>query len=67
MPAAYLPPGVSDSAARQTDLREMTMSQKVAAVVALRRLGYKVVAKPSGVIVAASSASHAIGKLHPPT
>jgi PDZ domain-containing protein len=57
---------VSDNAARQADLREMTISQKVAAAVALRRLGYKVVAKPSGVIVAAiDSSSHAIGKLNP--
>jgi PDZ domain-containing protein len=61
-----VPPGVSDNAARQADLREMTISQKVAAAVALRRLGYKVVAKPSGVIVAAiDSSSHAIGKLNP--
>jgi PDZ domain-containing protein len=61
-----VPPGVSDAAARQADLREMTISQKVAAAVALRRLGYKVVAKPSGVIVAAlDSASHALGKLQP--
>ncbi len=61
-----VPPGVSDQAARQADLRAMTISQKVAAAVALRRLGYKVVAKPSGVIVAAVAAgSHAAGKLQP--
>jgi PDZ domain-containing protein len=61
-----VPPGVSDNASRQADLREMSISQKVAAAVALRRLGYKVVAKPSGVIVAAIDASsHAIGKLQP--
>jgi PDZ domain-containing protein len=61
-----VPPGVSDSAARQADLRAMTISQKVAAAVALRRLGYKVVAKPSGVIVAAiAENSHAAGKLRP--
>jgi PDZ domain-containing protein len=67
VPAGLIvPPGVSDTAARQADLREMTISQKVAAAVALRRLGYKVVAKPSGVIVAAIDAtSHAIGKLNP--
>jgi PDZ domain-containing protein len=60
-----VPPGVSDQAARQADLRAMTISQKVAAAVALRRLGYKVVAKPSGVVVAAVAAkSHAAGKLH---
>ena len=46
-----VPPGVSDNAARQADLREMYDLAEVAAAVALRRLGYKVVAKPSGVIV----------------
>lgn len=61
-----VPPGVSDSAARQADLREMSISQRVAAAVALRQLGYKVVARPSGVIVAAlDSSSHAVGKLRP--
>jgi PDZ domain-containing protein len=61
-----VPPGVSDKAARQADLRAMSISQKVAAAVALRRLGYKVVAKPSGVVVAALDASsHAVGKLQP--
>ena len=48
-----VPPGVSDKAARQADLRAMTISQKIAAAVALRRLGYKIAAKPTGVIVAA--------------
>jgi PDZ domain-containing protein len=61
-----VPPGVSDKAVRQADLRAMTISQRVAAAVALKQLGYKVVAKPSGVIVAAlDSTSHAVGKLHP--
>jgi PDZ domain-containing protein len=61
-----VPPGVSDKAVRQADLQAMTVSQKVAAAVALRRLGYKVVAKPSGVIVAALDLrSHAVGKLRP--
>jgi Lon-like protease len=65
VPASLLiPPGVSDNAARLADLRAMTISQKIAAAVALRRLGYKVVAKPSGVIVTVLSAnSHAVGKL----
>jgi Lon-like protease len=59
-----VPPGVSDKAVRQADLRAMTVSQKIAAAVALRRLGYKVVAKPSGVIVAAlDERSNAVGKL----
>jgi len=61
-----IPPGVSDKAARLADLRAMTVSQKVAAAVALERLGYKVVARPSGVIVAAlDSRSNAVGKLRP--
>ncbi len=61
-----VPPGVSDKAVRQADLHAMTISQKVAAAVALRRLGYKVAAKPSGVIVAAlDERSHAVGKVQP--
>jgi PDZ domain-containing protein len=61
-----VPPGVSDQAARQADLRSMTISQKIAAAVALRHLGYKIVAKPTGVIVAAlSKSSHAVGKVQP--
>jgi PDZ domain-containing protein len=61
-----VPPGVSDKAVRQADLRAMTVSQKVAAAVALRRLGYKVIARPSGVIVATLEAtSHAVGKVKP--
>ena len=67
VPASEIvPPGVSDQAAHQADLRAMTISQKIAAAVALRRLGYKIVAKPIGVIVAAlSGQSHAVGKLQP--
>jgi PDZ domain-containing protein len=61
-----VPPGVSDKAVRQADLRAMSISQRVAAAVALKRLGYKVTANPSGVIVAAlDSRSHAVGKLRP--
>ena len=61
-----VPPGVSDKAVRQADLREMSISQRVAAAVALKRLGYNVVAHPSGIIVAAlDSSSHAVGKLRP--
>ena len=61
-----VPPGVSDSAQRRADLREMTISQRVAAAVALRTLGYKVVAKPAGVVVdAVALGSHAVGKLQP--
>jgi Lon-like protease len=46
-----VPPGISDQAVRQADLREMSVSQRVAAAVALKRLGYDVVAKPNGVVV----------------
>src|SRR3954447_824819 len=61
-----VPPGVSDKAVRQADLRAMSISQRVAAAVALKRLGYKVTARPSGVIVSAlDSRSHAVGKLRP--
>ena len=52
VPAAEIvPPGVSDEAARQADLQEMSTSQQIAAAVALRRLGYHVVARPNGVLV----------------
>jgi PDZ domain-containing protein len=61
-----VPPGVSPKAVRRADLRAMSISQRVAAAVALRRLGYKVVAQPAGVIVVAVAAdSHALGKLQP--
>jgi Lon-like protease len=61
-----VPPGVSDNAQRRADLREMSISERVAAAVALKRLGYHVVARPSGVIVAAVAlGSHAVGKLEP--
>ena len=48
---ALVPPGESDQSARQADLRAMQVSQQIAAAVALRHLGYRVVARPSGVIV----------------
>jgi PDZ domain-containing protein len=61
-----VPPGSNDQQVRRTDLREMTISEQVAAAVALRRLGYHVQAKPSGVIVdSIEIGSHAAGKLQP--
>jgi PDZ domain-containing protein len=42
------PPGVSEAERRQAELAEMRLSQQVAAAVALRELGYKVVATPVG-------------------
>jgi Lon-like protease len=65
VPAKLLfPPGTSTSAAQAASEREMLTSQKVAAAVALRRLGYHVVVKPDGVIVnAVDSRADAYGKL----
>jgi Lon-like protease len=67
VPASLIvPPGVSGRAARLADLREMKISERVAAAVALRRLGYQVVARPAGVLVdAIEIGSHAEGKLAP--
>jgi PDZ domain-containing protein len=42
------PPGVSERERRREELAEMRMSQRVAAAVALRELGYDVDAKPTG-------------------
>jgi PDZ domain-containing protein len=59
-----IPAGTSDAAARKIDLRMMQMSQKIAAAVALRRLGYHVVARPIGVLVDGTlQGSDAVGKL----
>jgi len=67
VPASVIVPrGESDRQQRAADLREMTTSQRVAAAVALRKLGYHVVARPDGVIVdAVEPGSHAVGKLQP--
>jgi Lon-like protease len=52
VPESQLNPlGVSDSARRESSLQDMTMSQQVAAAVALRELGYDVEAVPNGVLV----------------
>ena len=60
------PPGVSESQRRNEELQEMQMSQKVAAAVALRELGYKVVAKPIGArIEFVDPEAPAAGKLLP--
>jgi Lon-like protease len=60
------PPGVSDSERRREELQEMKMSQQVAAALALRSLGYKVVATPIGArIEFADPEAPAGGKLNP--
>jgi Lon-like protease len=43
--------GVSEQAQRRADLHAMAVSQKIAAAVALRQLGYRVVGSPVGVRV----------------
>jgi PDZ domain-containing protein len=45
------PPGVNDTERLKEDLREMSRSQDVAAAVALKHLGYKVVLRPTGALV----------------
>jgi PDZ domain-containing protein len=65
-PAEVVPPGLNDSQQRQVDLAEMHRSQKIAAAVALRALGQKVRAIPTGALVSAiQSGMPAAGKLHP--
>lgn len=59
-------PGVSDAERRREDLRDMALSQEVAAAVALRALGYRVVARPSGVRISqVAPGAPADGKLRP--
>jgi Lon-like protease len=67
VPAAGVrPPGVSESERRREELAEMRRSQDVAAAVALRELGYKVVAKPVGARIEVLAADGpAAGKLQP--
>jgi PDZ domain-containing protein len=49
--SAIVPPGSNYQERRRQNLRQMDRSQKVAAAVALRELGYKVVAKPEGALI----------------
>jgi PDZ domain-containing protein len=56
-----VPPCASAAQAEQAALEEMTFSQRVAAAVALRKLGYHVVVKPTGVVV-----SQLIARTHAP-
>ena len=59
-----LPPGMNDKSQRRADLQQMRMSQRIAAAVALRKLGYKVTARPSGILVnTAIPNTDAVGKL----
>ena len=61
-----VPPGTTSQAVQKAELREMSISQKVAAAVALRRLGYHVVIQRDGVIVnSIFRGTNAYGKLQP--
>jgi len=63
---AINPPGVSDAARQAEDQREMARSQQIAAAVALRALGYKVVARPTGALISlVYSDAPAAGRLQP--
>lgn len=48
---AIVPPCATAAQANQAQMEAMTVSQRVAAAVALRRLGYHVLVRPTGVVV----------------
>jgi PDZ domain-containing protein len=60
------PPGVNDQLRRRLDLRDMQLSQQVAAAVALRAAGKQVVMRPVGARIAlVQQGLPAFGKLEP--
>jgi len=60
------PPGVNDAQRQAVDLREMKLSQQIAAAVALRSAGLKVSATPTGALVSdIAPGMPAVGKLEP--
>jgi PDZ domain-containing protein len=60
-----VPPGANDKQRRKLDLQEMSRSQSIASAVALRALGKKVVATPTGALVdAVDPDAPAAGKVH---
>jgi PDZ domain-containing protein len=64
--SAVRSPGESDRAHRRAELRSMVRSQEVAAAVALRALGYRVVARSNGVLIAGVAPDGpSVGKLEP--
>lgn len=64
--SAVVPPGGNDAQRRMLDLQEMSRSQKIASAVALRALGRKVVAEPTGALVdAVDPKAPAAGRVHP--
>jgi PDZ domain-containing protein len=63
--SALRPPGVSERTQQRIDQLDMNESQNVAAVVALRELGYKVIARQDAEIADVVPGSPAAGKLKP--
>jgi len=63
---ALVPPGSSFGERRRQNLRQMDRSERIAAAVALRELGYDVKADPEGALVVAVAAdAPAAGELEP--
>ena len=63
---AIVPPCATDAEAEAAAVQEMAFSQRVAAAVALRRLGFHVTVKPTGVVVSQLFAgTHAPCNLQP--
>jgi PDZ domain-containing protein len=61
-----VPEGIDERTRRQTELQEMARSQKYAAAVALRQLGYKVKVEPRGALIESIAQGYpAEGKLLP--
>ena len=64
--SAVDPPGVNDAQRRRIDLQDMQRSQQIAAAVALRAAGKKVVLRPTGArVVVVQPGRPAVGKLRP--
>jgi PDZ domain-containing protein len=64
--AAVVPPGTSEKERQREDQRSMSRSQDIAAAVALRAAGYKVRARPLGVLVdEVVTGAPAAGRLEP--
>jgi PDZ domain-containing protein len=64
--SALLAPGTNESQRVAADQREMTRSQQIAALVALRAAGYRVKANPTGALIEqVASDAPAAGKLLP--
>jgi PDZ domain-containing protein len=63
---AVNPPGVNEQQRRRIDLQDMHRSQEIAAAVALRAAGKKVVLRPTGALIDfIETGKPAVGKLEP--